>query len=78
MAMRLEAYLAQEPPFDTPTANTTAKAWYVCQLPSHAASVERVSSLMGWYHTPVSSSLSTDTVAKILALKAHLRHNVPR
>lgn len=51
---------------------------FVCDLAAHAASVDRLSSLMGWYHTPVVSSLSTDTLAMVVALKAHLQLNVPR
>lgn len=51
---------------------------FVCDLAPHAASVERVSCLMGWYHTPVVSSLNTETVAMVVALKAHLQRNVPR
>lgn len=51
---------------------------FMCDLAAHAASVERVSTLMGWYHTPVVSLLSTETVAMVVALKAHLQLNVPR
>lgn len=51
---------------------------FMCDLAPHAASVERVSSLMGWYHTPVVSSLDTETVAMVVALKAHLQLNIPR
>lgn len=96
---QLDAYLAQQPPFDLPFTQTTAQAWwqrvgahqtgvataelvslavFVCGLAPHAASVERVSSLMGWYHTPVRSLLSTETLAMMVALKAHLHLHVPR
>ena len=51
---------------------------FMSDLAAHAASVDRVSSLMGWYHTPVVSSLSTETLAMVVALKAHLQLNVPR
>lgn len=51
---------------------------FMCDLAPHAASLERVSSLMGWYHTPVVSSLDAETVAMFVALKAHLQRNVPR
>ena len=53
-------------------------AVFMCDLAPHAASVERVSSLMGWYHTPVESSLDAETVAMVVGLKAHLQRNVPR
>ena len=60
------------------TAELVSLAVFVCDLAPHAASVERVSSLMGWYHTPVRSSLSTETLAMMVALKAHLQLHVPR
>ena len=51
---------------------------FMCDMAPHAASAERVSSLMGWYHTPVVSSLNAETVAMVVAVKAHLQRNVPR
>lgn len=59
-------------------AEMVGLAVFMCDLAPHAASVERVSSLMGWYYTPVVSSLATETVAMVVALKAHLQRNVPR
>ena len=59
-------------------ADLVSLAVCLCDFAPHAASEARVLSIMGWYHTPVRSSLSTDTVAMMVALKAHLQLNVPR
>ena len=53
-------------------------AVFLLEIVPHAASVERVSSIMGWYHTPVRSQLDVDTLARVVALKAHLQLDVPR
>ncbi|KAL0024706.1 hypothetical protein WJX77_010071 [Trebouxia sp. C0004] len=53
-------------------------AVFMCTIVPHAASAERVSSIMGWYHTPVRSQLDVDSLARVVALKTHLQHHVPR
>jgi len=53
-------------------------AVFLFDIVPHAASVERVASIMGWYYTPVRSQLDVGTLARVVALKAHLQHNVPR
>lgn len=53
-------------------------AVFMCSIVPHAASAERVSSIMGWYHTPVRSQLDVDSLARVVALKTHLQHHVPR
>jgi hypothetical protein len=53
-------------------------AVFMCSIVPHAASAERVSSIMGWYHTPVRSQLDMDSLARVVALKTHLQHHVPR
>lgn len=62
----------------TEVVDLVSLASFMCDLAPHATSVERVSSLMGWYHTPVRSSLGTETVAMMVAVKNHMQLNVPR
>ncbi len=53
-------------------------AVFMCSIVPHAASAERVSSIMGWYHTPVRSQLDVVSLARVVALKTHLQHHIPR
>ena len=44
----------------------------------HAASYDRIASLLGWYHTPVRSQLDPNTLAKVVAVKSDLQQQLPR
>ena len=66
-------------------ANSTAAvhelrelATLMCHMVPHAASYERIASLLGWYCTPVRSQLDLDTLAKVVAVKSDLQQQVPR
>ena len=59
-------------------AELVSLAVFMLDMVPHAASVERVGSIMGWYHTPVRSQLDVDTQARVVALKTHLQHHVPQ
>ena len=62
----------------TSCAELVNLAVFMCSILPHAASAARVSSIMGWYHTPVRSQLDVDSLARVVALKTHLQHHVPR
>lgn len=59
-------------------AELVSLAVFMLDMVPHAASVARVGSIMGWYHTPVRSPLDVDTLARVVALKTHLQHHVPQ
>ena len=53
-------------------------ACFLFDITPHAATTERIFSLMGWYHDKTRNRLTVDATGKLTAIKTYYEQDVPR